>query len=179
MTDSFYKIYSHYSKHQLLEILRNENEYQAEPVNAAKKIADEKRWTNEIESLLSKETLEEEQVIKEKAAYYKKAVEFQDQKNSFQVRIADVPKFEGALANAGMDYFKEDKNVGVLLDTYPTQTYYFKTDDLDKVDELTKSIGLRSATYVDPQPFFRFEFKVIFVVVIIVLIVIGIIKLRG
>jgi hypothetical protein len=170
MTDSFYKIYSTYPKNKLMEVLENEKDFQPEAVAAARKVAREKDWLSEMEKKISDKREEDEKEyraeVEQKAEHYKKAVEFQRQKNSFYVRIPDVPKLEAALAEHGIDFFKEDKNVGVQLDAYPTETYYFNTEDLEIVDQITKDIGLRSAAYVDPQPFFKFELKVTLIVIL-------------
>jgi hypothetical protein len=171
MTASLYELYYSYEKEELFKILLNPEDYQAQAVETAKRILKEKDWITEFEKVRTENEAQLRKEIEEKAGYYRKAVDFQEQKNSFQVRIADVPKLEGALIKNNIPFFREDKNVGVQLDSYPTQTYYFNDVDLKEVDRITKQIGLRAAAYVDPQPFFRFEIKVLIIVVIIVAII--------
>src|SRR4051812_41016611 len=116
MTPSLYELYKSFRKHELFKILLSPKDYQPEAVETAKRIIKEKNWTVEYEKALADNNMviekHEQQLqkeIEEKAAYYTKAVKFQEQHNSFQVRIADTAKFEGALINEGIDFFKEDK----------------------------------------------------------------------
>jgi hypothetical protein len=182
MTSPIYKRYNTYEKEQLFEILLHYEDYQPEAIEIAKKIVKEKKWDSEYSELLDKFRLENEQKelqlqneYLEQRDKYKKAVEFQEEKNSFQVRTSDIPRVEGALIENEIDFYREDKHVGVQLDSYPTQTYYFKTTDLSKVDKITKDLKLRAAAYTDPQPFFRFEIKVLILVLILLAIIFAII----
>jgi len=110
--------------------------------------------------------------IIEKAEYYKKAVEFQRDKKYFNIRTCDVPKFESSLIKHKIDFFREDKNVGVQFDSYPTETYYFKEKDIEKVDEICIDLKLITQPYSDVKPFFRFEIKVFLVFLVIVIIIV-------
>src|SRR5436190_12538188 len=130
MTTSLYELYNSYEKQELFKILLSPEDYQAQAIEISKRILKEKDWTTEFKKVRTKNKEQLRKEIEEKAGYYRKAVDFQEQKNSFQVRIADVPKLEGALIENNIDFFREDKNVGVQLDSYPTQTYYFKDADL-------------------------------------------------
>jgi hypothetical protein len=172
METKFYDTFQNFSQEDLFKIIFEPENYRPDAVSAARQIITEKNWTNELNRQIeinNKKSAEEqelyEQEIKEKAAYYKNVVEFQNQRNAFQIRIADVPKFEAALSDQGIEYFREDKNIGVQLDSYPTQTYHFKTADAEQVDLITKNLGLVTAPYADARPFFRFEVKVLLIVI--------------
>ena len=183
MTPSLYERYNSYEKQELFKILLRPEDYQKEAVETAKRIVKEKDWTGEYEKILAennaiieKQEQELQKEVEEKAAFYKKAVEFHEQRNSFQVRTSDMAKFEGALIQNNIDFYREDKHVGVQLDSYPTQTYYFKDKDIKEVDRVTKEIGLRAATYLDPQPFFRFELKVLIIVLIVIAVIFALLR---
>ncbi len=173
--------FQNYDKDKLIKIVLSSDDYQPEAVIAVKQIIKEKGWNNDLEmnienARILKEKNQElyEQEIKEKAEYYKNALEFKNQKNSFQIRLADIPKFEGALIEKNISFFREDKNIGVQLENYPTQSYFFKNEDLEEVDKLTKDLSLITVPYLDHKPFLRFEIKVllIFLAIIIILILI-------
>ncbi|MEO8146977.1 MAG: hypothetical protein ABI723_05030 [Bacteroidia bacterium] len=179
MTTKFYDTYKSFNKDELFKIVLSPDDYQPDAVIAAKQIIAERKWTDDLNKKLEerdqKETEEEkfyEQEVKEKAAYYKNVVEFKNQDNSFQVRIADIPKFEALLSRRNIEFYREDKNVGVQLDTYPTQTYFFKSKDAKAVDKITKDLGLVTAPYTDIKPFFGFEIKVTLIVIAVILLLI-------
>ena len=172
MWKDFYEKYKTYSKHQIFEILKNKNDYQPTAVKAAEVILKEKNWESELYVEINKENQIYQEEIKEKAEYYNKMVEFQNDKNYFHLRIADVPKFEAILTKNNIDFFREDKNVGVQLDTYPTETYYFKNKDVAAVDKICKDLKLTTAPYSDIKPFFKFEITTVVIVVLILIIIV-------
>lgn len=183
MTSQFYNRFKNYSKEELFRIVLTPEEFQPDAIITAKQIINEYGWTNDLDILLKeKQTkdLEEEnllnQDIKEKAEYYKNVVAFKNDNYSFQVRIADIPKFEAALYEKGIEFFREDKYIGVQLDIYPTQTYFFKKKDAAKVDEITKNIGLITAPYTDIKPFFKFEVKVVLIAITLIILLFALLK---
>ncbi len=174
MSDFLYDQYQSLNKDDLFDILLHPENYQAEAIPVAKKVISEKRWTNDLNKKLDeiKKKHEKDQEkfqleVEEKANYYKNVVAFKNQGNSFQVRIPDIPKLEGALEEKEIAFFREDKNIGVQLDTYPTQSYYFKDEDVEAVDKLTQELGLITAPYADAKPFFFFELKALVVIIAI------------
>ncbi|MBU2555302.1 MAG: hypothetical protein KKF98_12670 [Bacteroidetes bacterium] len=183
MKTQFYERYKNYSKDELIKIILTPKDFQPEAVITARQIIAEKNWTSELNNRieeLNRKNLEDaelfEQEIKEKAEYYKNVLEFKHDNNSFQVRIADIPKFEAKLGAEGIQFFREDKNIGVQLDSYPTQTYFFKSEDVEEVDEITKKLGLITAPYADIKPFFKFEIKVLLIAVVVTVLLIILFK---
>lgn len=177
MSKQFYNQYKDYSQSKLFEIVLNAGDYQSEAVQVAQQLIHEKDWTNELNQrieAIKERNLEEEvsvrQDIIEKAAYYRNLVEFKKDNNSFQVRISDIPKFEAALNEKGIEFFREDKHIGVQLDAYPTQTYFFRNEDFELVDQISKEINLVAAPYADIKPFFKFELIVILIVIALCLL---------
>lgn len=178
MFTDFYSVYKEFSKEQLLNILSSPENYQPEAIEAAKTIISERGWNNDLQQRKNEiateealEELQEEEEIRGNAAYYKNAVSYKTHRNSFQIRITDIPRFEAALEEQNISFFREDKNIGAQLDTYPTQTYYFKDEDTDAVDQICKSLSLITAPYADAKPFF---FKELGMLVIGLLIIVGI-----
>jgi len=172
MKTQFYDRYIDYSKDELFKIILAPDDFQQDAVSTAQQIIAEKNWTSELNKRLeeqNKKNIEDtahlEQEIEEKAEYYRNVVEFKKDNNSFQVRIADIPKFEAKLEAKKIKFFREDKNIGVQLDSYPTQSYFFKNEDVKKVDEITKNLRLVTSPYSDNKPFFKFEIKVLLIVV--------------
>jgi len=170
MATQFYDTYQSYSKDELFKIVLTPDDYQPAAVIAAIQVITEKNWKEELDKRLEEKREQDEEDIKEKAEYYKKAVEFQEQHNSIQITTSNIPKFEFALAEKGIEFFREDKNVGIQLDYYPTQTYYFKDQDVEAVDKITKDLGLVAAPYTDIKPFFGFEMKVIVIALVVILL---------
>ena len=176
MATQFYNKYKDLSKEKLIEIILSPADYQPEAISVAKQIIIEKGWENDLQEKIKENNIknikEEELVerdIKEKAEYYKNAVEFKNQGNFFQVRIADIPKFEASLIINNIEFFRENKNLGAQLDVYPTQTYFFKNNDIEVVDKISKEIGLVATPYADIKPFFRFEVIVLLIVIAVVI----------
>lgn len=185
-TQFYYDTYKNYNQDELFNIVLTPDDFQPDAVKAARQIIAEKKWSNDLKKRLEAVNKEEiieqnnyEQEIKEKAEYYKNVVEFKNEGNSFEVKIADIPKFESALAENGIEFFREDKNIGVQLDSYPTQTYFFRNEDVEKVDEITKNLSLVTAPYTDIRPFFGFEIKVVLVVIALTLLLLLFFKLNG
>lgn len=185
-TPFFYDTYKNYTQDELFKIVLSPDDFQPEAIIAARQIIAEKNWTNNLKKRLEEVNKEEiieqeiyEQEIKEKAEYYKNVVEFKNDGNSFAVRIADIPKFESALNDNGIEFFREDKNIGVQLDSYPTQTYFFRNEDIEQVDEITKNLSLVTAPYTDIRPFWGFEIKVVLIVIALTLLVLLFFKLNG
>lgn len=183
MTKYFYNRFKNYNQEELFKIVFAPDDYQPEAVNAARQLITEKNLTNDFNKRLeeqNKKNIEEEELlqqeISEKAEYYKSVVEFKNDNNSFQVRIADIPKFEGALGAEGIDFFREDKNIGVQLDSYPTQTYFIRNEDAEKVDEIVKGLGLVTLPYSDIKPFFNFQIKVLLIVVALTILLVLLLK---
>jgi hypothetical protein len=179
MTTQFYDRYQKYSQEELFKIVLTPDDFQADAVIVARQIILEKNWTTDFNKRLdeeNKKNIEEEELLdldtKEKAEYYKNVVEFKNDNNSFQVRIADIPKFEATLSNEGIEFLREDKNIGIQLDSYPTQTYFFKNANVEQVDTIVKKLGLTTAPYSDIKPFFKFEIKVLLIVVALTILLI-------
>jgi hypothetical protein len=175
----YYERFRDYEKEELFKIVLSPDDYQHEGVIAAKQVITEKGWTRDLEvkqekhkAIKEQEQKQYEQEIIEKAEYYRNALEFKSQGNTFQIRLADIPKFEGALAANNIDYFREDKNIGAQLDKYPTQSYYFKNEDIEIVDKIARELSLTTAPYTDYKPFFKFEIKVLLIAVVVVLILV-------
>jgi hypothetical protein len=183
METPFDEVYQTYSKDELFAIVQNQNDYQAEAVYAAQQMIKKKNWTTdfnnykeEINKKLEAEQALYEQDIIEKAEYYKNVVEYKNQHNAFEIKIADIPTFESALNNNQIKFFREDKNIGAQLDTYPTQTYYFKNEDTQQVDEIVQRLSIVTAPYTDIKPFFGFEMKVVAVVIVVTIILVLLLK---
>lgn len=172
MNNDFYERYKVYSRQQIFDILKKKEDYQSEAVSAAELILRENHWESELAVIIEKENQIYQEEIAEKAEYYKKAVEFQKDKNSFNVRTCDVPRFEARLIKHNIDFFREDKNVGVQLDSYPTETYYFKEKDVAEVDKICIDLKLITQPYTDAKPFFKFELKVLLIVAVVIVIII-------
>lgn len=183
MTTQFYSRFKDYSQEQLFNMVLNADDYQAEALTVARQIIKEKGWTNDLDKQIeeiNKKKLEEEDIeqqeIIEKAEYYKNIVKFKNDNNSFQIRIADIPRFEGVLVKEGIEFFREDKNIGVQLDSYPTQTYFFLNKDVERVDEISKKLRLVTAPYNDIKPFIKFEIKVLFIAILFTILLIILLK---
>lgn len=82
MISPYYKTFSSYSKEQLLDILSKENDYQPEAVETARNIAAHNGWLHEIEESIAAKEKNYEEEIENKAAYYRKAVEFENENNN-------------------------------------------------------------------------------------------------
>lgn len=177
MASNFYERYQNYDADKLINIVLNPDDFQAEAVETAKKIIYEKNWVDQLNQRQEENkkfeiianSIEEED-IENKARYYADLVDFQHNGFFIQVRISDIPKLEGMLDEHGIKFLREDKNIGVQLDKYPTQTYYFRHEDMVVVDDITKKLELIAAPYADIKPFFSFELKATFISLIIILI---------
>ena len=163
MYTKYYERFQTYPAEKLFKIILNPSDFQDEAVQTAKKIVEEKNWTEALnlkkEEKIKLQIIAEEnetEEIETKAAYYNEILDYQTNGFSFEVRIADFAKLEGALYERGIPFYRADKNIGVQLDAYPTQTYYFKNKDKMIVDDLTKEIGLLTLPYADIKPFFFF-----------------------
>lgn len=163
MHTKYYERFQTYPAEKLFNVILNPPDFQDEAVETAKRIVEEKNWVEALNiQLEEKNKLEliadaiETEEIENKAAYYNEILDYQTNGFSFEVRIADFAKLEGALIEREIEFYRADKNIGVQLDTYPTQTYYFKNKDKLVVDELTKEIGLLTLPYADIKPFFFF-----------------------
>lgn len=185
-TQFFYDTFKNYNQDELFNIVLAPEDFQSEAVIVARQIVSEKNWTNDLKKRLEEakktDIIEQEiyeQEIKEKAEYYKNVLEFKNDRNSFEVRIADIPKFEAALNDNGIAFFREDKNIGAQLDSYPTQTYFFRNENTEQVDEITKNFSLVTEPYADIKPFFGFEIKVVLVVIALTLLLLLFFKLNG
>jgi hypothetical protein len=170
--NGLYEKYQGFAKQELFDVLLESQDYTPEAVDAAMQILKEKGWSAELEKIrlerqekAEAELLLEQEEIVEKAEYYKNVVEFRNG-YSFQVRIADIPRFEGILEEKNIAFFREDKNIGVQLDSYPTQSYYFRYEDAEKVDEIAKELQLITAPYTDIKPFWGFEMKAVVITII-------------
>lgn len=175
--NNLHQTYLTFTKEKLFKIFLSPQDYTEEALETAKKVAEEKGWKEDLTNLLAEKQkeidqkeIENENEIVEKAEYYKRLVKVKEQKYSFEVRIADVPKFEGALNDAEIEFFREDKNIGAQIDVYPAQTYYFVAEDAEKVDAIVKELALITAPYFDYKPFFKMEVIVLVVIVLLVLI---------
>jgi hypothetical protein len=177
MDVDFYISYQSLSQDELIEIILAAKDYQPEAVIAAKQIIIEKNWTRELQDALQLQKQKdaelqkayEEDVIK-KAQYYRDVLEYKKQNNRIQIRIADIPKLEGALNENGIQFFREDKNIGTVLETYPTETYFFKEGDLLKVDEIMRDQNIAANAYIDLKPFWKFQVKAYVIIVLVILL---------
>ena len=153
----FYNRYQKLSKEELVSIVLNPGDYQADAVLTAKQIIEEKNWTADLEQQIAdtnQKRAEEEELeaieIAEKAAYYQNILELKKEKNSFEINIADVAGFEARLVENEIEFHRQDKNIGAQLDLYPTQTYFFRTEDCARVDELVIEMGMNTVPYTNP-----------------------------
>lgn len=174
----FYNRFKNYNQNQLFNIVLNPDDFQLEAINAAKKIIAENNWTNLLDKKIEEannEKIKQEEIllkeIAEQAEHYKNVVELKNENNYFQIRIVDIPKFEAALELNGIDFYREDKNIGGQLDHYPTQTYFFRIKDSDKVNSIVKNLGIVTAPYSDIKPFFNFQLKIVLIVVILSILI--------
>ncbi|MCW3104604.1 MAG: hypothetical protein JWO09_3044 [Bacteroidetes bacterium] len=179
-----YNTYKGLPKEKLFHILLSPGDYQPDAIAAARQVLSDKSWTADFGQEIERRKQEEEQKhreqeeeVIEKAAYYKNVVEYKSHRNSFQIRIPDMPRFEIALTERNIEYFREDKHIGVQLDNYPTQTYYFKNEDAEQVDKLVKELQLITTPYADYKPFFKFELKAIAAAIVIIFLVLFIFSL--
>jgi hypothetical protein len=170
MKNDFYNKYKTFSKNQIFDIVINKDDYQTDAVDAVILIVKENNWESEINDKIKKLNQDYENEIAEKAEYYNRVVEFQRDNFCFNIRISDIPRFESVLVKKNIDFLREDKNIGVQLDSYPTQKYYFKEKDIKKVDEICISLKLITQPYADIKPFIKFELKVILIAVIVALL---------
>lgn len=170
MNNEFYQKYQVYSKEQIFDILKNKDSYQPASVSAAEQILIEKKWKLELSEIMEHEEEVYEKEVAERAEHYKNAVEFKNDQNTFSIKTSEVPKFESSLYEFGIEFYREDKHVGVQLDSFPTETYYFKNKDVDAVDKICIDLKLVTTPYADIKPFFKFELKAIIIVVVIFVI---------
>lgn len=180
---NFQTHFSSFSNEKLFSIILDPKDYQPQAIEAARALVKERGIENELNALLHKQAaaqdIQEQQEFEEvveKAQYYKDLVEWRETGVSFSIRIFDIPRFEGQLAEEQIVFHREDKHVGAQLDTYPTQTYYFRKEDAEKVDDLVKKLELVTVPYTDIKPFFKFEMivsMVLFFIIIICIIVFG------
>ena len=177
MSDDFYLKFKAYSKDQIFYVLELKNEFQPEAVKAATRILFENQWETEFaESIIEKEKAFQKEV-EEKADYYRKAVEFQKERNFVNIRPGDIPRFEASLIENNIEFYREDKNIGPLLERYPTEKYYFKEKDAAVVDKICIDLQVAALPYADDKPFFSFHLKVWGIVILLGIILIIIINL--
>ncbi len=172
--NNFHQHFSSFDNEKLFKIILDPTDYQPQAIATAQAIVKERGAQEELAALLKardaaqevQEQLEFDEIV-EKANYYKSVVEIKQQGFYFNIRVSDVPKFEGQLAQHGIEFHREDKHIGAQLDTYPTQTYYFKREDTETVDRLVKGLKLVIVPYMDIKPFFKFEILVLLAVIIL------------
>src|SRR4051812_5656002 len=114
-----YEKFKHYNREKLFEMGFDAENYKPEIIEIVKQIIAERGWKEiferKLEEIKKKKTEEEgryETEIEEKANYYKSIVEFRNDGNYFQVRITDIQKFEAALHEHEIEFFREDKHIG-------------------------------------------------------------------
>ncbi len=170
MSPELYERYQAYSKKQLFDILINKEDYQPDAVKAAERVVKENNWEEDFAELINELEQEYQAGIEEKAAYYKKAVEFKKDRISFEIKPSDIPKFEATLIKHDIEFFREDKYVGTQLDSYPTERYYFKKEDSKTVDKICIDLKLITLPHVDVKPFWSMELKVTIIVILVFLL---------
>lgn len=160
----FYDTYKNYSKEELFGIIINQKDYQPEAIKAAMHLIENKKWSDELAIFveeMNKNREEKEEILNqeivEKAAYYKRWVELREENNHIEINIGDVPKFEGELNILGIEYFKEEKNIGTLDNKYVIQRYFFKSEDIEAVNELTKKLQLITGIHSNNEKLFKYE----------------------
>jgi hypothetical protein len=180
--NEFYERFKSFGKEELMTIILNPADYQHDAVTAARQVIIDNRWTDELnqrlEELEKKQEEEQtafEQEVIEKADYYRKVVEIKNERNSFFIRISHIPEFEAILAQRNIEFFREDKHIGPVIDTYPTQQYFFKHENVAEVDQIVRELGLITAPYYDIKPGFRVE--IIIVVIAIAITILAVIFL--
>ena len=154
MSSAFYKLYSGYSKQELFEVLLQPEDYQREAIDCAVQILVEKKWADEYDKLCEEHNAEQEKLADEEnannaklAEYYRKAVDIKMQNHGYNVLHGDTDRFEERLDALNIDYFKEDSSLSRLNFNPEYQPYYFKTEDIDAVDEIGKDLGIFSKAY--------------------------------
>ncbi|HET6226614.1 MAG TPA: hypothetical protein VFF27_10065 [Bacteroidia bacterium] len=176
--DYYYDKFKDYNQENLFEIIFNKTDYKSEIIHIVKQIITERGLTESLEKAIqvrNAKAEEEEQhyqaEIRENYEYYKSAFEIKKDRNSIQIRISDIPLFEGALHEHKIDFHREDKHVGAQVDSYPTQTYFFLNKDIDQVDRITKELKINTAPYADIRPFFKKELIITGIVLIVVMLI--------
>jgi hypothetical protein len=176
MNNDFYNQYKGLSKKELFQILLSYKDYQPAAVVAAKQVVADKNWTAEWEKRLEEENRKaeedkerEEEDILEKAEYYRTAVKLKAQNNTLKVRIGAIPKFEAVLHDKNIAFFKEDLKLGRRLVQPSVQLYLFNNEDIAKVDEIARELGLKPNQF-NIKPFWNFEVKAILIMLILIII---------
>ena len=178
--------FTSFENEKLFNIILDPKDYQPQAIEAARALVKERGLENELNALLRKQTEEQEiqeqqdfDEVVEKAKYYKDLVEWRETGVSFNINTFDIPRFESELTNQEISFHREDKHIGVQLDTYPTQVYYFKQEDSEIVDEIVKRLELITAPYTDIKPFFKFGIVVTIIMVVVAVVIIYAVILGG
>jgi len=158
MSSEFYDLYNSFEQPELFDVLLNPDNYQPEAVECAKQVLREKRWTDAYSKVYAEKKVEQRQQDEEEqtnnvklAEYYRKAVDIKMQHHRYSVLHGDGDRFEERLAALNIEYFKEDPTLSRLNFNPEYQAYYFKTNDIDAVDEIGKELGIFSAAYDNTQ----------------------------
>lgn len=173
----FYEQYLDYTQEELFAIVLHSHDFNAESVTTARCIIRERGWGGNLNKLLQenklKNAVEQERYVEEiklKAEHYRNVLAFKEGNHFFQVRIADASKFEAALYINRIGYYKEDKHIGMQLDNYPAQTYYFKKKDVLTVDKIIKSLEMNVSVSSDKKTFLNFEVKATLIVLAFIIL---------
>ena len=168
-----YEKFKYYNQEKLFEIGFNEQDYNPEIIAIVKQIIAERGLTKVFEKEKEEYRRKRKEKVQqyknestEEIEYLKKAFEIKNEGNFFHVRISDIQNLESALLEHDIEFHSEDSPIGLQLKAYPTQTYFFRNKDIQKVDEITKALKINTDPYADNRTFVNFE--VVFYVIIII-----------
>ncbi|MDB5271850.1 MAG: hypothetical protein JWO58_217 [Chitinophagaceae bacterium] len=150
----FYTTFQSFADEQLFTLVLQPKDYKEEAIATARFILKERRLETLLQEkekqqqqfVLEQEQQEYEQVV-ESAKYYKDLVHAREHGVSFNVPLTEIPAFEGELTYREIPFFKEDKNIGPGVESYPTQKYFFDPKYSEAVDELVKQSKINTIPY--------------------------------
>jgi len=128
MDFDFETLYNSYSKDELYEILKNQDDYQPEAVSAAKKIAKEKGWLSSINFELN--ILEEES--NKKRQEQEKINSIVNDQCFLEINKNHIIETDSILSENDIEYYFIEKNNV----KNPGRFYYFFRKDIERVKRL-------------------------------------------